>query len=161
MERTLVLIKPDAFQRELVGEIINRIERKGLKIVGMKMIRPMDEVIKQHYSHLTDKPFFKNIKAFMTSTPLLALCVEGLNVVDTLRTSAGITLSRKADPGTIRGDWAMSVQCNLIHASDSIETATSEIARFFDADELFSYNKILDPVIYSPDELKELTAKEN
>lgn len=149
MERTLVLIKPDALQRDLVGELIQRFERKGLKLVGIKMIALPDELLNEHYSHLAGRDFFGEIKTFMRSTPVIACCWEGVDCVNTVRVMCGITKAREADPGTIRGDLAMSVQANLVHASDSLETAEVEIPRFFKADELFEYEDVLNPFIYN------------
>ncbi|MGH2493681.1 MAG: nucleoside-diphosphate kinase [Ktedonobacteraceae bacterium] len=149
MERTLVLIKPDAMQRDLVGELIQRFERKGLKLVGIKMMALADDLLDEHYSHLVGRDFFTEIKTFMRSTPIIACCWEGVDCVNTVRAMCGITKAREAAPGTIRGDLAMSVQANLVHASDSLETADVEVARFFDADELFEYEDVLNPFIYS------------
>ena len=154
MERTLVLIKPDAIQRGLTGQIIARFEQKGLKLVGIKFMRLNDELLNEHYSHLLDKPFFGGTKRFMQSTPVVAICWEGLDAVETVRRLCGITKAREAAPGTIRGDWAMSVQANLVHASDSLETAKLEVARFFADAELFQYDSVTQPAIYSEDELK-------
>lgn len=153
MERTLILIKPDAIQRGLIGRIITRFEEKGLKIAGIKFLRLTDAILSEHYSHLADKPFFGGIKRFMQSTPVIAICLEGLDCVDTVRNICGITKSREAAPGTIRGDLAMSIQANLVHASDSRETASKEVPRFFGAAELFDYDSALTSTIYSPDEL--------
>jgi nucleoside-diphosphate kinase len=149
MERTLVLIKPDAIQRDLTGDIITRLERKGLKLVGIKMISLDDELLDVHYSHLSGRDFFAEIKTFMRSTPVIACCWEGVDCVDTVRLLCGITKAREAEPGTIRGDLAMSVQANLVHASDSLETAQVEIERFFKPEELFDYEDVLQPFIYS------------
>src|SRR5580693_9375420 len=123
LERTLVLIKPDAIQRGLVGRITTRFEEKGLKLVGVKFMRLSNEILGEHYSHLADKPFFPGIRTFMQLTPVVAMCWEGLDSVESVRRLCGITKSREAAPGTIRGDLAMSVQANLVHASDSVETA--------------------------------------
>jgi nucleoside-diphosphate kinase len=153
MERTLILIKPDAIQRGLIGSVIARFEDKGLKVVGIKFLRLNDELCAEHYSHLADKPFFPAIRRFMQQTPVVALCLEGLDCVETVRSLCGITKARAAAPGTIRGDWAMSIQANLVHASDSLETANKEIVRFFDDAELFEYNSARTPTIYSEDEL--------
>lgn len=153
MERTLILIKPDAIQRGLIGKIITRFEEKGLKPVGIKFLKLGDALLSEHYSHLADKPFFPGIRRFMQLTPVIAICLEGLDCVETVRSLCGITKSREAAPGTIRGDWAMSIQANLVHASDSIDTAAKEVARFFDASELFDYESALTPTIYSEDEL--------
>ena len=153
MERTLILIKPDAIGRALVGKIITRFEEKGLKLVGIKFLRLTDALLNEHYSHLADKPFFGGTKRFMQTTPVIAICIEGLECVETVRRLCGITKAREAAPGTIRGDWAMSVQANLVHASDSIETANKEVARFFSNDELFEYESALTSAVYSEDEL--------
>jgi nucleoside-diphosphate kinase len=153
MERTLILIKPDAIGRGLVGNIINRFEAKGLKIAGIKFLRLNDALLNEHYSHLADKPFFGGTKRFMQSTPVIAICLEGLDCVDTTRRLCGITKAREAAPGTIRGDWAMSIQANLVHASDSIETARAEVSRFFADAELFEYEALLTSAVYSDDEL--------
>lgn len=153
MERTLILIKPDAIQRGLMGRVITRFEDKGLKVAGIKFLRLTDELCAEHYSHLADKPFFPAIRRFMQQTPVVALCLEGLDCVETVRSLCGITKARAAAPGTIRGDWAMSIQANLVHASDSLETASKEITRFFSDSELFEYNSASTPTIYSEDEL--------
>ena len=153
MERTLVLIKPDAIQRGLIGRIISRFEEKGLKLTGLKLMRLTDELLNEHYSHIADKPFFPGTRRFMQLTPVIALCVEGLDAVETMRRLCGITKAREAAPGTIRGDWAMSVQANLVHASDSLDTAAKEVARFFTEAELFAYDAFLARAVYSEDEL--------
>jgi nucleoside-diphosphate kinase len=153
MERTLILIKPDAIQRGLIGRILTRFEEKGLKIAGIKFLNLTDELLNEHYSHLADKPFFGGTKRFMQQTPVVALCLEGLDSVETVRTLCGVTKARAAQPGTIRGDFGMSIQANLVHASDSIETAGKEVARFFSDSELFEYDSALTRSIYSEDEL--------
>lgn len=153
MERTLILIKPDAIQRGLIGRVISRFEDKGLKVIGIKFLELSNELCAEHYSHLTDKPFFPGIRRFMQQTPVIALCLEGLDSVETVRLLCGITKARAAAPGTIRGDWAMSMQANLVHASDSPETAIKEVARFFNDSELFDYESSGTPTIYSEDEL--------
>lgn len=153
MERTLILIKPDAIQRGLIGRIISRFEEKGLKIAGIKFLNLSDELLVEHYSHIADKPFFGGTKRFMQQTPVVALCLEGLDVVETVRTLCGVTKARAAAPGTIRGDFGMSIQANLVHASDSLETAEKEVARFFKDSELFAYDSALTGSIYSEDEL--------
>lgn len=152
MERTLVLIKPDALQRDLAGEIIKIFERKGLKLVGIKMMSLSDELLNEHYSHLVGRGFFGEIKSFMRSTPVIACCWEGTDCVNTVRLLCGITKAREADPGTIRGDYAMSIQTNLVHASDSLETANVEVPRFFKPEELFDYEDVLAPFVYSSQE---------
>ncbi len=152
MERTLVLIKPDAVQRGLIGLITGRFESKGLKVAGFKMMQLTDGILDEHYGHLSDKPFFPRIKSFMQETPVVALCLEGVEAVDVVRGLCGVTNAREAGPGTIRGDLGMSVQCNLVHASDSLETAREEVPRFFSEDELFTYAKAEDTVVYASDE---------
>ncbi|MCB2189458.1 MAG: nucleoside-diphosphate kinase [Deltaproteobacteria bacterium] len=152
MERTLILIKPDALSRGLTGQVLTRFERKGLKIAGMKMLQLTDQLLREHYSHLADKPFFPTITEFMSRTPVIALCLEGKEAVDVCRKLCGVTNSRQADPGTIRGDWGLSVQANLVHASDSVETAAAEVARFFTPEELFDYQPALINYQYAADE---------
>ncbi len=152
MERTLVLLKPDAVQRDLVGEILTRLERKGLKIVGLKLMRLSDELLDEHYSHLIGRPFFPEVKSFMQHTPVVAVCLEGTDAVDTVRLLCGVTKAREAAPGTIRGEFAMSVQANLIHCSDSLETARAEVPRFFKPEELFDYEDVLEHYIYNSSE---------
>lgn len=152
MEKTLVLIKPDALQRNLVGEIIGRFERKGLKIIGMKMIAVSDEKIEEHYAHHKDKPFFEKLKRFMQSAPLIALVLEGLEAVSAVRLITGETKGRSADAGTIRGDLSMSMQANVVHVSDSPENAVKEVERFFTAEELFTYQKMDFTWVYSEEE---------
>ncbi len=152
MERTLVLIKPDAIERGLAGRILARFEEKGLRIAGIKFMRLGDELLNEHYSHLADKPFFAGIRRFMQQTPVIALCLEGLDAVETVRNLCGVTKARAAAPGTIRGDLAMSIQANLVHASDSLETASAEVPRFFNQSELFEYDSISTSLIYSEDE---------
>jgi nucleoside-diphosphate kinase len=152
VERTLILIKPDAMARGLAGVVLGRFEQKGLKIAGMKMIQLSDDLLKEHYSHLADKPFFPTITEFMSRTPVIALCLEGLEAVDVCRKLCGVTNSRQADPGTIRGDLSMSMQANLVHASDSVETAKAEVARFFKPEELFDYEPALIAYQYASDE---------
>jgi nucleoside-diphosphate kinase len=153
MERTLVLIKPDAVSRHLMGRIIARIEDKGLQIVGCKMMQLDDRILAEHYSHLADKPFFPRIAAFMKATPVVALCVQGLEAVEVVRKMCGVTNSRAADPGTIRGDLGMSIQCNLVHASDGPDTAAIEVERFFGAEEIFDFTPLDREVIYADDEI--------
>ena len=139
MEKTLILIKPNAIQRGLTGDIITRFERKGLKIAGMKMLFMNDELVREHYAHLVERPFFPYLKASMQAAPLIACCLEGAEAVETVRLMVGATNSRKALPGTIRGDFSMSGEQNVVHASDSVENAVIEINRFFAPGELFDY----------------------
>lgn len=153
MERTLLLIKPDAIQRGFIGDIITRFERKGLKVAGMKMIQLDDALLDSHYSHLVGKPFFVRIKEFMKSTPVIACSIEGLDAVSVVRNMCGITKAREAQVGTVRGDLGLSVQANLVHASDTKENALLEVNRFFKADELFTYKQVAIDYLYSDDEL--------
>lgn len=151
MERTLVLIKPDAIERGLIGRIIARFEDKGLKIIGMKMLKADEALLEKHYAHLKDRPFFPEIVAFMMSAPIVAMCIEGLEAITVVRTMCGVTNSRNALPGTIRGDLAMSTRSNLVHASDSQASADREIELFFDKAELFPFEKRLEGIIQIPD----------
>ena len=153
MQQTLILVKPDAVQRGLIGEIIGRFERKGLKLVGLKMMRVGDELLHEHYTHHADKPFFANLAAFMKSSPVVAMVWEGREAVEAVRLLAGSTNARQADAGTIRGDLGMSFQNNLIHASDSAENALAEVERFFNKEELFNYDKSEYLHLYAEDEL--------
>ncbi len=146
-----MLLKPDAIERALIGRIIARFEDKGLRIVGLKMMRLGSEVLEEHYSHLKELPVFPEIVAFMMSTPVVAMCIEGLEAVQVVRAMCGVTRSRAALPGTIRGDLGMSIRSNLVHASDSPETAAAEIERFISQAELFAYEKRLDSLIHIPD----------
>lgn len=152
MERTLVLIKPDAIQRGLIGEITARFEKKGLKLAGLKMMTLDEALLRDHYAHLVDKPFFQGLAKFMSSTPVIAMCWEGLEVVNAVRLLCGITKARAAEAGSIRGDLAMSVSCNVIHASDSVENAEAEVKRFFKKDEIYDYNKTEYDHVYAEDE---------
>lgn len=152
MERTLVLIKPDGVQRGLVGEIVSRFEKKGLKMVACKMMRLDEAVLREHYAHIADKPFFPGVANFMKSSPVLAMAWEGLECVEAVRLITGVTKGRTADAGTIRGDFAMSVSCNVIHTSDSVENAVKEVARFFNPDELHEYFKSEYEHVYNEEE---------
>ena len=144
MERTLVLIKPDAIQRGLSGIIISRLERRGLKVVAMKMLW-MDEALShRHYAIHKGKAFFNDLIAFITSSPIIAAVFEGENAVEVTRQSMGETNSAKASPGTIRGDLGMDVQHNLVHGSDSAENAANEISIFFSQEEIFDYKRDID-----------------
>ena len=153
MERTLVLLKPSCLQRLLVGEVVQRFEKKGLRIIGMKMMQLDERILREHYAHLVDKPFFPLLMEGMMKTPVIAMCIEGVGAVEVVRNMTGATNGRKAAPGTIRGDFAMSGQENIVHASDSIENAEIEIKRFFKPEEVFDYHKIICQFVYAPDEL--------
>lgn len=143
-QKTLVLLKPDALQRDLLGEIVSRFERKGMKIVAMKFIRLNEQMLDEHYAHLADKPFFGALKQFMMQTPVVGMVLDGYDAVAEVRKLVGSTNPRDADAGTIRADLSMNVPSNLIHASDSVESAEVEIKRFFKNNELFEYEKISD-----------------
>lgn len=152
-EKTLVLVKPDAIQRGLIGDILKRFEQKGLKVIGIKMMSLDEAVLREHYAHLTDKPFFPGVSQFMQKSPVVAICLEGLEVVAAVRKIVGITKAREAEAGSIRGDFAMSLTCNVVHASDSVDTATKEVPRFFKADEVYEYNKSEYEHVYLGEEL--------
>ena len=154
MERTLVIIKPDALNRGLVGEVVHRFERKGIKIVGMKMTHLSDKILEEHYAHLVTKPFFKSIREFMKRSPSIVMVLEGRKVVDVVRKIAGVTEGTEAMPGTIRGDFSLSIQNTIIHASDSVEAAHKEVKRFFKEDEIHEYQKVDTEMIYSESEKK-------
>lgn len=147
METTLVLLKPDTIQRGLIGQIVSRFENKGLKIIGMKMMLLSDEIVSEHYDFLADKPFFPGIKAYMTSAPVVAMVLAGSDVVKTVRNLTGATNPSDALPGSIRGDFALTIDANIIHASDSRETAAIEVKRFFKDGEITSYEKISDKIV--------------
>ena len=151
-EQTLVLVKPDAIQRGLVGDITKRFERKGLKLVGIKMMTLDEAVLREHYAHIADKPFFPGVAKFMQSTPVIAMAWEGLEVVETVRRITGITKAREAEAGSIRGDFAMSMGCNVVHASDGVEAAEAEVKRFFNPDDIFDYDKSEFLHVYAEDE---------
>ena len=140
-EKTLIILKPDAVHRGLVGEVTARLERKGLKIVAMKMMQLEDVLIEAHYAHIKDKPFFAGIKNFMKQAPVVVMVVSGINAVSATRVIVGPTKGFEAPAGTIRGDLSLSMQSNLVHASDGIEAAAEEVARFFKPDELFDYTR--------------------
>ncbi len=150
--RTAVLVKPDGLQRGLIGEIISRFERKGLKLVGLKMVHMTDEMLDQWYTEHRQKNFFKDLKSFMSSMPIVAMVWEGIDAVPVVRKLVGTTLGREAEGGSIRGDFGMSQQMNLIHASSNNEDAQREIGIIFNADELFSYHSVLEAVVYAEGE---------
>lgn len=152
MEKTLILIKPNAVQRGLIGEIITRLERKGLHLSGLKMMQLDDTILNEHYAHLSERPFFRILKNSMMVTPVVAICVEGLDAVETVRLMVGATNARKALPGTIRGDLSMSGEQNVIHASDSVENAQAEVKRFFGENEIFSYESAITTFEYGGEE---------
>ena len=144
MDRTLVLLKPDAVQRGLVGEIISRLERRGLKLAAMKMLLVTEELAHRHYADHVGKPFFVGLVKFITSSPIVAMVIEGENAVDVVRKTMGVTSPSDAAPGTIRGDLALTIGANLIHGSDSAESAIREIGLFFSPDEVIDYTRAVD-----------------
>lgn len=140
-ETTLIIMKPDAIQRALVGQIVHRFERKGLKIIGMKMIGLEDALLEAHYAHIKDRPFFAGIKNFMKASPVIVLALSGINAVSATRLIVGPTKAYEGDAGSIRGDFSLSTQSNIVHASDSVENGKTEVARFFEEKELFTYKR--------------------
>lgn len=152
MEQTLVIFKPSAIGRNLVGQVLARFEQKGLVIAGMKMMQLSEEILREHYSHLVDKPFFPEILNSMTATPVIVLCLRGVNAISVVRLMTGATNGREAAPGTIRGDFAMSNQENIVHASSSSEDAEAEIRRFFRPEEIFDYTPVTKRFVNGPSE---------
>lgn len=139
MEQTLVILKPSALERRLIGKIIARVEDRGFIISGLKMMNLSEAMLRDHYAHHADKPFFPSIVASMTVTPVVVMCLKGVEAVQVFRTMAGITNGRNAAPGTLRGDFCMSGQVNIVHASDTVENAKLEISRFFTEEEIFDW----------------------
>lgn len=154
MEQTVVLVKPDGVQRGLIGKIISRFEDKGFRLAAMKMISLNDAILDEWYVHHKDRSFFPDLKRYMMSYPIVAMLWEGVDAAATVRTMIGITKAREAAPGTIRGDFAMSQQYNLIHASESTEAAEKESALIFTNSEIFDWEKIDTPHIYADEERK-------
>lgn len=144
IQKTLILLKPDAVQKNLIGQIIGRFETKGLKVIGLKMMNLDDKLINEHYGFLADKPFFPKIVSYMTAGPVVALAIEWEDSVATIRQLVGATNPIEATPGSIRADYAKNIDNNIIHASDSPETAEIELNRFFNVStELFDYTRTL------------------
>ena len=152
MEQTLVIIKPAAVHRGLIGEVITRFERKGLFIIGMKMMQLDEQILREHYAHLVNKPFFPDLLKSMMATPVIVMCIEGKDAIEVVRLMTGATNGRKAQPGTIRGDFSMSGQENIVHASDSAENAKIELNRFFKSGEILDYKPSDFRFYYAPDE---------
>lgn len=152
MEKTLVLIKPDAVQRNLIGEIISRFEKKGFKVVGMKMVQMDEPTLKKWYYQYAEAPFFPKIASYMSWTPIIALVLEGYNAVDLVRRIIGTRKGYEAEAGSIRGDWGMSGGNNLVHASDSKENAKREMEIVFGVGEIHEYKTITEELIYSEEE---------
>jgi len=152
LQRTLVLLKPDCVQRRLMGEIISRFEAKGLQIVAMKMMRVTPELSKKHYAEHVEKPFYKGLEDFITSAPVLAMAIDGLDVIRVVRDMLGATSGLKAAAGTIRGDYSSSRQMNLVHASDGSEAAERELELYFSKGELCDYETPMLPFMRAGDE---------
>lgn len=148
MEQTLVLVKPDGVQRGLIGEVISRLERRGLKLVAMKFMQISEEMAKQHYGEHEGKPFFDGLISFITSAPVVAMVWEGGGAIATVRTTMGATKPSESTPGSIRGDFGLDVGRNIIHGSANAEDAAKEVNLFFDASEIISWERAADPWIF-------------
>lgn len=153
MEQTFIILKPSTIKRGLVGDVISRFQRKGLIIAGIKMMQLTEEILREHYAHLVDRPFFPSLLESMMATPVIVMVLRGKDVVTVVHSMVGATNCRNATPGTIRGDFGVSGQENIVHASDSNENATIEIARFFRPEEIFDYTPVALRTLYAPDEL--------
>ncbi len=147
MQKTLILLKPDSVERGLIGKLISRFEDKWLKIVAMKMLELSGDLLKEHYAHLADKPFFPEIEEYMTTSPIVGMVLEWRDSIESIRTICWATNPVEAAPWTIRWDLSLTINGNLIHASDSEENAKEEIARFFKPEEVFSYTRGIDKMI--------------
>jgi nucleoside-diphosphate kinase len=139
MEITLILFKPDCVTKGHCGDVLQRFEKAGFRIRGCKMFRMENALLREHYAHIASKPFFPEMETFMQSTPIIAMALEAVGAVEKVRALLGPTDSKKAAPGTIRGDYGVDVMVNVVHASDSLEAARTELARFFKHGELFTY----------------------
>ena len=148
MEQTLILVKPDAMQRGLAGEVISRLERRGLRIVGMRLLQVDEALANRHYGEHEGKPFFDGLVAYITSSPIIAAVFEGTNAVAAVRSTVGVTNPTEASPGTIRGDFGLEIGRNLIHASDSTESAEREIGLFFKGQPLVQWSRDTDRWIF-------------
>ncbi len=148
MERTLILVKPDAMQRGLAGEILSRLERRGLRIAGLKLLQVDRALAEQHYGEHQGKPFFNGLVEYITACPIIAAVFEGTDAVALVRKTVGSTKPNEADPGTIRGDFGIEIGRNLIHASDSLASAEREAALFFNANELQTYVRDIDKWVF-------------
>lgn len=151
-EKSLVIIKPDAVNRCLIGEVVKRFEQKGLRIVALKMEKLKEEVLGEHYKHHKDKPFFGELVKYMSSIPAVLMVLEGNACIEVVRKMIGNTDGKKAEPGTIRGDYSISMQSNVVHASENAEAAEEEIKRFFKEKELQEYRKMNFEWVYSKGE---------
>ena len=148
MERTLVLIKPDAMQRGLAGEIIGRLERRGLRIAGLKLLQVDRALAERHYGEHAGKPFYEGLVSYITACPIVAIALEGTDAVEAVRSTMGKTNPREAAPGTIRGDLGLEIGRNLIHGSDSLESADRELGLFFQPSELTTYKRDVDRWVF-------------
>lgn len=153
MQQTLIILKPSAINRGLVGDIVARFQRKGLVIQGMKMMQLTEGILREHYAHLVNRPFFPSLLKSMMATPVIVMVLAGKDAVAVVRSMTGATNCREALPGTIRGDFGMSAQENIIHASDTPENAAVEVARFFKPEEVFDYAPTVQTAMYASDEL--------
>lgn len=154
MEQSLIIIKPSGVERGFIGQIIARFQQKGLIIAGLKMMRLSEPLLREHYAHIADKPFFPEVAASMMAAPVVVMCLRGKDAVSVIRSMVGPTNCRNAAPGTIRGDFGMSSQENIIHASDSPENGLIETARFFKPEEIFDYIPANVRFIYNKTELE-------
>jgi len=148
LERTLIIIKPDAVQRGLIGEILRRFEARGLRIIGMKFMQVSEALARKHYAIHEGKPFYEGLVSYITSSPVVVIALEGTNAVAAARGTIGATKPHEAAPGTIRGDLALEVGRNLVHGSDSVENGQIEVANFFSESELISWSRNTDPWIF-------------
>jgi nucleoside-diphosphate kinase len=153
MEKTLVILKPSCVQRTLIGEVISRFEKKGLRLAGMKMTQLDDTILTEHYAHLKNRPFFQRVKDSMQICPVIIQCWEGIDAAKVVRSLIGVTNGREAAAGTIRGDFSVSSQENIVHASDSPESAKIELKRFFKENEIFDYKLSTSSNLYASDEI--------
>lgn len=153
MEKTLVILKPSCVQRALIGEVISRFEKKGLRLSGMKMMQLNNDILDVHYAHLKDKPYFQRVKNSMKASPVIVQCWSGKDAAKVVRNIIGITNGRNAAAGTIRGDFSMSFQENIVHASDSAESAELELPRFFADEEIYDYKITTQNFLYADDEI--------
>ncbi len=153
MQTTLAILKPDCIIRGLTGEILDRFVKRGLKVVGLKMIKLSDEILAEHYAHIADKPFFPGVVTAMQKTPVIVIALAGIDAAAVARGMAGVTNARAAAPGTIRGDYAVSIQNNIVHISEDAAAAEAEVKRFFTPEELYEVSTEGLNLVYSPDEL--------
>ena len=152
MEQTLILFKPDCIQRRLLGRVLSRFEDKGLNIIALKLLRVTPDLAKRHYAEHVDKPFYPGLEKFITGAPVVAMIVQGLDVIRVVREMLGATSGLKADAGTIRGDFSSSRQMNLVHASDGAEAAERELSLYFAPNEICAYEPTLVPWLRASDE---------